>query len=740
MASTTTIAPHLPGLRFEPLTSPLLLAIIAVVVTGLVILFYRRYRTVVSPRYWVALVALKATAFAAIALMLMNPVLIRRAPDQENYTVMYLIDASGSMQTTDCGAERRIDFVKNRILSPESAFSRRFITPSENARFYLFAGTDIRRFEPGGNFNTLPGETDIDTALIDTLNSPVDNKTIGAVVLVSDGLDNVGASLMEAAIDFKKADIPVHCIGVGNPHPKNDIGIAWLDVPESGVKNEPLPMTARVTRNFSSETTAQVTLYEDGRILSEKTVVFDEGRLESELTFDHVAFTTGFKTYKITVAAADGEENHLNNTDFAGVEVNDPDVFKCLFFSANVDWEYKFLKIFAEKEEKLDIDAAVRLGETPWFVRGIGDEKTSLNRFPDCTVLNDYDCIVLHVNAQYLMNDEDFACLVNFVENKGGGVVFTGTADTFQTAFQDILPVAGLPRDTVRTSAGTIAFQSSQIMGADDITEIERLSNKLFVPDGTEVYPIEEKDLKPGALAVIHMAETSWVILAAQHYGTGKVALLNLPDTWKWVMQGDDDGHYHGLFWGRLISWMASASKSRLTIKPYARKLLLGSEQEFSVDVLDEQYNPDNGAAIACTVVGPEGEEPPMHLIPDPRVDGRYLGKFIPRFKGGYHFYFKVTPSEGDSIRADNEYLVLDMSPESEPRPMAEGPLQSLARQTGGEYWRYQDIDSVDEFALTKAVSYIEEKEHWIETWWFLACILIAVLPDWILRRRIGLR
>ena len=239
---------------------------------------------------------------------------------------------------------------------------------------------------------------------------------------------------------------------------------------------------------------------------------------------------------------------------------------------------------------------------------------------------------------------------------------------------------------------------------------------------------------------VVSMAGTSWVNLAVQYYGAGKSAYLNLPDTWEWVMQLDEGDYYYSLFWGRLISWISSASKDRLTIQPGSTKLLLAREQDFFLDVLDDHYNSDNGAGIECTVIGPAGEESEMNFIPDPKVDGRYRGKFIPRTTGSYRFYYTVKPSRGEVLERFNDYLVVDSSPESEPHPMAEGQLQSLARQTGGMYWNYNDIESITNLSLAKKVNYIEEKHGLTEYWWFFAIALAAVLPDWIFRRRIGLK
>ncbi len=86
------------------------------------------------------------------------------------------------------------------------------------------------------------------------------------------------------------------------------------------------------------------------------------------------------------------------------------------------------------------------------------------------------------------------------------------------------------------------------------------------------------------------------------------------------------------------------------------------------------------------------------------------------------------------------DFVVVDRSPEVEPAPLAEERLKSLARITGGEYWHYRDIGRIDRLPITRQVRYLSEPHPWLESWAFLIAVILALLPDWIARRRIGLR
>ena len=728
-------------IQFDPLLPPYILLSFAFALLFVIFVFYKRYKAVISSSFWKFLIGLKFLSLLALFLLLLNPSLVLKTPDTAQANVVFLIDDTGSMQTKDAEGKARIQFAKDSILNPSSKFHKKILEKYANSHTFLFAGEEMRRIHPGFNFSVLPGETDIDYILGDVLDNPVDQSPLGAVVLVSDGLDNRGLPLMEAAKKYRKAGVPIHCVGVGDPRPKPDLGINWKDIHNEIPKNQLLNLTALITNKDTGGNPVVLSLFENGRLIETREVTLDDSSSQEEIHFEHTPFTPGFKTYKIEISAINNEHNTLNNKDFVGVDVTEPEIFNVLFFSANLDWDYKFLNRFSDHEDRMNLDAVIRLGKQSYFTKGIEEKQKKIEGFPGCSALHKYDCIIMSLNALYLLDEDDVSCLINFVENRGGGVIFTGQGDEIPEAIKNILPIKSLPTETVKTDKNNLVFRPSKVLSSEKSGELGDLTSRLYVPANSEMIRLDESAIKPGANVVASSEGLKLIALAVQYYGSGKVALLNLPNTWKWAMQDDDDGgYYFGLFWGRLISWLSSSSKDRLTIQPASTKLLLTDTHEFLVDVLDSNYLPDNSAEVNCTIIGPAGGEHKMEMIADSKVDGRYKGKFIPRNSGDYRFYFKAMPSKGGSLEAINDYIVIDLSPESEPHPMAEGRLQSLARQTGGTYWNYEDVDSIKDLKLSEKLTYKQEKRNFKDYWWYFAIILMAVLPDWIFRRRVGLK
>ena len=279
------------NIHFDPILQLPIIFAFLVLSTAVVVISYRRYYSVISKSYWWILIISKFSALIIAVILLLNPQLIHREPDLNNLSVIVLIDDTGSMNTKDAeDGSSRIDFVKKSIINGSSTFYQKMMAKFENMHWFIFSGKELRRVIPGINFNSLPGSTDIDLILEQVLNFPVDQNSLGAVILVSDGLDNTGAALTEAVKSFKSRGIPVHCIGVGDPRSKADISIEWTKVPKESVKNESISLSATVAKNSNLRGSTKVHLFEKGRLLESKTVDFPDQKSQQVVSFDHYTF------------------------------------------------------------------------------------------------------------------------------------------------------------------------------------------------------------------------------------------------------------------------------------------------------------------------------------------------------------------------------------------------------------------------------------------------------------------
>lgn len=708
-----------------------------VVYTALWLVFYQKFRHVLPQPIWWRLTVAKACGVLAVTALLCNPYVETREPDPQTYENVVLADLTGSMGTADCRGQTRLEVLR-QLLDPNAAFYGRLFA-THPPRFFGFAGEAVRGFSPSADLEVLPGDSDIDEALAFVLDQHGGSKQIGSVLLLSDGQDNVLAPLSAAATAFRDAQIPVHVIGIGERELEADIGIVWKETPGSGVKGKPIALSALVQRSTRGAYETTVELRDGTRVLETKAVRFAPGQKEVEVRFRPVPFVAGFVSYQVRVPKLSERESALNNVDFAGIDVRNPDEFHVLYYGANLNWDYKFLRDLARERKKITLSGVIRTAERTFFVDGLEREGRSSSGFPTQQELSGLECLVIDLRSLYLLDDAEIERLAHFVERRGGGVLFTGHTEDCPERIQRLLPSLEAPERVEAVTEAPLVVHPSQAFADLKARELRQLTEGLAVPDLAHMAPMDAQALKPGAATLAESETPAWTALAVQNYGAGKVGLINVSDTWQWVMTEDRGRQYYAAIWGKLIAWASTGGQDRLTLRPPPGKLLVGRPVPVRIDAMTEAFEPDNSAGLRCDLVRPDGSVERLELFPNVRVDGRYEGRFIPERTGPYRLQVELATGEQPMIRRA-DYLGVAIGPESQPMPLAEEQLQGVARATGGAYHHYRDANALRQLAVNEAVSFRVEQHFLADRWWWLLAVLLLMLPDWILRRRTGLK
>ena len=725
-------------LQFDPFLPIQAIIALAIAYCLLWVLLYRRLLAIIMRRTWYALMATKALGVVLLTVLLLNPYWVEQEPDQRRFQHVVLADVTGSMAIGDCRERQRIEVMKEDFLSPDSSFYQRVFGEAKPT-FYAFSGAERRRFSPQADLAVLPGDTDIDAALAYALAQSASNAQIGAVLLLSDGQDNVERPLSAAGSLYRQAGIPVHVIGIGERDLEDDIGVAWSHTPDTGIKGKPVSLTATVRRTTSGAMSTEVSLTDGLRELASKTVRFGPGEKAADVTFEATPFVAGFTTYQVRVPRLQANENALNNVDFAGIEIRSPDEFNTFYYAANVGWDYKFLRGLAKEREKIILSCVIRTGTKTFHVDGVEREGRSASGFPSMEELAAYECLIVDLGSLYLLSEEEIERLAIFVERRGGGVLCTGHTAECPERIQRLLPAVKAPAAVTQVAATPISVHQSHAFADLKARELRQITSGLALPDFARMARLESGDLKPGASVLADVDVPPWAALAVHNYGAGKVALMNLTDTWQWVMNEDRGRQYYAMLWGKLIAWASSASQDRLTVRPAPGKLLVGQPVDVIVDVLTPSFEPDARADIRCELRRQNGEVEPLRLFASARVDGRYEGRFVPERTGECRLQVVYKGDDGQALEESTDYLAVEVGLESQPMPLAEQQLQGLARVTGGIYQHYRDADAIDSLPVNEKVEMRTITHPFADAWWWLLVVVIAVLPDWILRRRTGL-
>ena len=176
--------------------------------------------------------------------------MVRATVSQQNF-IGVLVDDSRSMQIADEGGQARGAAARQQF-APDSplmkSLSEKFIV-----RTFRFSSA-ARRLTSPQELTFSGSQTRLGIAL-EGARQELAGLPLAGLVMVSDGADTTDASLSDALLALKAADVPVFTVGVGEESLAKDIQIGRISVPRATLKGTSILVDAVVThRGFPGET------------------------------------------------------------------------------------------------------------------------------------------------------------------------------------------------------------------------------------------------------------------------------------------------------------------------------------------------------------------------------------------------------------------------------------------------------------------------------------------------------
>lgn len=718
-------------------------------------------------RSWRAVVVwlLQSLLLALLLTLLWEPALtVAQLASQQNI-IAILLDDSRSMAIADSGADGKKtresaaeDMLKNGMLS---GLQKRFQT-----RIYRL-DTGIRQTESSQGIQPAAAATHLNGAL-KQFATETSGLPIGAVILLSDGAENSGASGDAGGIDIDTLNalrgrrLPVHTIGFGKEETAHDSEIDGVHIPSRAMANSRIP--AQISfhqRGFSGEKTTL--LIRDGeKTLASREVTFGpDGDMQTETVFFD-AGAAGAKNLQFQLAPLAGEQNLLNNSVALPLNVDDQKR-RILYVEGEPRWEYKFIRRAEDDDTLVQVASMLRTTENKIYRQGISSPAELEDGFPSrAEDLFGYQAIILgSVEAGYFTPQQQ-DLIRQFVDRRGGGLLFLAGRNSLAdggwgvSSLSDLFPTT-LPRGgntfmrDPATAGITAAGADSPIMRLTDdpAKNAERWQKMTYMMDYQDPgVP------KPGATVLAEMRGGRRVmpLLITENYGRGRTAILASSGTWRWQMAeplGDPD---HDLFWQQLLRWLVVDSPGQVTVSSPTHNLMDEGGIHISADVRDKTYLPAPDATVTARFIGPDGSSSVVNMTPVTNNPGIFETEWNASKPGSYMVEVtanRSTPASASTTAAGDpvQELGSDTMAFQRTNGVAEnfhteqnsGLLKNLSEQTGGRYWTAKDISRLPrEISYSEAgISVRDTKDLWDMPIVFF--VLFALLfAEWFLRRKWG--
>ncbi|OGV77690.1 MAG: hypothetical protein A3K18_11835 [Lentisphaerae bacterium RIFOXYA12_64_32] len=702
---------------------------------------WTRFHGAVSPLYQALLLALRAASAVAVLLLLLQPFWRATEPDAQGFRVAILADASQSMSVQDCGPDTaRIDRVRQAVLKSDPDSVRTHLEQRYPVRCFMFSEKLQPLPDPAGADNKpvplLPGRTALGDALRQCLEEFA-SVPLGAVLVVSDGNSNHGEAVTEVCKLYRRRAIPVSCIGTGGLGAHGDVRIRFADDTLSGVKGQPLQVQVEAENTLDREVPVTVELSAGNRVVDRREVRLAAGAGRQTVPFSLTPDRAGFQTLAARIAPVPGDTRRDTDVDYLGLNVEEPAVFRVLYLGAYLNWEYKFLKLLDEETEQLALATVLRTGRDTFYFDGL-PEKAPTNGFPkDHAVFNAFDVLALDLRAVPLLPRESIQCIVDFVDHRGGGLLCFGPADGLPAEVADLLPVAPDATPLAPSGADVAMEASSALIFDKDPGGVLHTPRGLTLPASDPNWLARE--LKKGARPALTVRASGETVLAAQFFGSGRVAYAGQENTWRWRLGSEAGKDSHDAFWKALLVWLGSSSKPRLAIACAGTKAGVGEQVDLDVTVLGPDFRPAPDTRAACTITSPSGEREELRLDTCADAAGRCTGVFFPREAGEYAVAYRISLPEGD-LNQEARFLARHRGVEADDTTYREDVLRDVSRITGGRFWQARDAAAVRDLPLSANIPMRTTYRYWTDSWLLWIFLAATLCTEWYCRRRIGLK
>lgn len=740
-------------------------ALMLAALAGVCVLVWRLYRRegrgVAGARLRGGLAVMRCAALVLLALVFLNPVMATYTLRTTRATVAVLIDESTSMSIPDAGASDasrpRIERVAALLRERDRDWLRRLAARNDVSVFAF--GDDATRLdlpssessptgftsprdESSAESSTKPADT-ADTAAIahrplrewlagptarsaytdlscalEAVSSEAAQRPIAAIVVLTDGNFNRGASVDEVALAARRLHAPLRTIGVGDEVEPPNVRVTSLAAPASVAKGDPLELRASVVGAGAASGDVEVQLFvfspqdsgATGRALTTRRVTLPADAQPADVRFAVDAGQAGEYVYRVRVTPLPGEASEEDNERSASVLVLDHRL-RVLLLAGRPTYDYRALLRLFERDKTLELSCWLQSAD-PSALRDGTTPIRELPRKPE--ELFAYD-VILMLDPDPRELDASWAINVRrFVDEFGGGLLLQAGASYTSRFLREarlseltsILPVAPDPDADMRMAEqGSFRNRATPLIVPEALLGHPLLSFGVMPTESRAVwtalgtvwwsYPVQRA--KPVATVLMREGgrgegDDAPPLLAVQPFGAGRVGFLGMDHTWRWRSTGE---RYFDRFWVQMVRFLSQARREgasrRGTIVLDQDRVQLGESLRIEARVLDESFMPWQAGDVTAEIALGDGQTRELSLSAIAGREGWFGGRIRMEIAGPATIRVPLpraavstAPAADDALvkhvqveRSDAELTTLRLQREA---------LERLAAATGGSY------------------------------------------------------
>jgi len=667
------------------------------------ILYYRETRNEFGkPLRWI-LAILRMIVISGIAFLLLNPLIRSVKKRTEKPVVLILQDNSESITL---GKDSM--FYKSSYPELADQFTR-MIQTDFAVRSFLF-GEDL---QDGPDIDFSAQQTNMGNAF-DAIYNRYSHKNIGALVLLSDGINNMGLNPLYSDHNFH---FPVYTVALGDTSLQRDIILSRVNFNRIAYLDNMFPLEINLTGKKCKGLSTILTIERNEKVLYRNSITFN-----SDNDFKTVQTTldteeTGLQKYTIRLSSVNGEITLANNSLDIFIDVLE-DKQKILLLADAPHPDISAIKQSVAENINYQLDDFL-----------ISEFNGSVNG---------YNLIIMHGVPSVRNNGTPVLQAIN---EKNIPALFILTKKTFLPVFNE--QRTGLTVGTenlIYNEALPFLNRDFNLFSLSDKTmEAIHFFPPLVSPYGNLQLSPSAKPLFFQQIGSVVTKQPMWVFNQSMDKKTG---MILGPGLWKWKIKEFSTTAAHDAFndiLNKTIQYLALKVDKSL-FRVYGQNNYAENDDiEFEAELYNELYELVNDKEISITITGSDGASFPFVFTKTSNSYFLNAGNFL----ADNYTYFAQVISGGKTFTEKGEFTVSTKKLENLNTMADHNLLYNLAQKHGGEMVYPGQMDELAEKIKNrediKTITYYQKRfSELLNLPFLLGLIMLLLSAEWFIRKRAG--
>ena len=669
------------------------------------LLYFKSTNLELEKKSRIIMSCLRGLAVSLICFLLLAPMLKMVMKDLDKPLIIFAVDNSESMVLSKDSVFYRNDYPK-QLDQLVKSFGDKY-----DVRVYSVG--EKNQLQEGENIDFLnftEKSTDL-SSVFDDVAMLYGNRNIGSMIMLSDGIVNVGSNPYYKA---SSVEYPVYTVGLGSTETTTDLLFAGINHNKQALKGNYFPVEIKVAANQLANNNITLTLTEGNEVLMSKNMTINSRKFFETVSANIQATTKGLHKYKLTLTELDGEITHLNNIAYFYVEVIDSREKIAIVYNGPHP-DVAAIKSALESTENYEVT-----------VSSIQDFRASVD---------DYSLIILH---QLPSVGQPAANLLAQIEKTGTSSLFIVGSQTNLSAFNNINTGISIQQNKNLFNNAVPLFNEN-FTAFTFSEEARQLLPKL--PPVTTIFGDYKSMVASNVFLYqkINNVNTQYPLILFNERNGVKTGVICGTGIWQWKLYNYLYTQGHREF-DEIINKIATYLSVK-SDKSFFRVSAKNVYEEYkpvviTAELYNESYELVNDADVSIVITAEDGKKYEQQLSKQNNQYVLNMGElpvgdysWLCSTKYGKNSYSKSGRFSVDEVLLESTNLVADHS-----------LLQSIATATNAKFFLPEEMQQIEQEIkandnIKPIANYSKKYNLLLSSWVYFACIVLLLGIEWFLRK-----